>query len=320
MNYPPMTVFSDKKGVLDKVNLKQVQALLSILREATLKRTGFVESRYKERAPNFSETVQFLSDIGWICQDQDQLNLTSMEFAREFTIPGDIADKLLETMTTTETVYGDLLARYLSRFTIVGNEAESRPATIRRFQESAIRNFLMDLGAVFYDGQHERFVLNQNYGHLYVWAKNVTGPKTKESLETTARRREQFGKSAEDAVFDYEKTRVGEQLANKVEHISRTLPFACYDIKSFTVDPSATVDRFIEVKAVSRHSYEFFWTQSELDAARLLRDKYYLYLLPSDGDSFDFSGLLVLENAYETVYENKNAWTIDENVVLCRKK
>ena len=144
--------------------------------------------------------------------------------------------------------------------------------------------------------------------------------KTKASLETTARRREQFGRSAEDAVFEYEKIRVGEQLANKVQHISKTLPFASYDIKSFTVDASSTVDRFIEVKAVSRQSYQFFWTQIELEAAKLLRDKYYLYLLPSDGKSFDFSELLMLENAYETVYENKDAWATEENVVLCQKK
>src|SRR6476620_7162995 len=105
-----MTVFSDKKRVLEKVNLKQVQALLVILSEATLKRTALIESRYKERAPNFSETVQFLNDIGWISQDQDELTLsdTSMQFAREFTISGHIADELLEMMTTTETEYGNL--------------------------------------------------------------------------------------------------------------------------------------------------------------------------------------------------------------------
>jgi hypothetical protein len=316
-----MTVFSDK-SVMAKVNLKQVRALLSILSEATLKRTAFIESRYKERAANFSETIQFLSDIGWICQDQDELTLseTSMQFAREFSIPGDIADRLLETLTTTETKYAHLLSRYLSRFNIVGNEAESRPTTIKRLQERGIRNFLMDLGAVSYDDQQERFVLDQNYGHLYVWAKNVTGPKTKASLETTARRRDQLGRSAEDAVFEYEKVRVGEQFANKVQHVSKTLPFASYDIKSFTVDAGATVDRFIEVKAVSRQSYEFFWTQIELEAARLLRDRYYLYLLPSDGQSFDFSDLLILENAYETVHENRDAWAIEENVVVCQKK
>lgn len=317
-----MTVFSDKTRVLERVNLKQVQALLSILSQATVYRIALIESRYKERVPNFSETVQFLSDIGWACQNQDELTLseTSMQFAREFTIPRDIAEKLLETMTTIESEYGDLLSRYLSRFNIVGNEVENRPGTIRRLQESATRNFLMELGVVSYDGQHDRFVLDQNYGHLYVWAKNVTGPKTKKTLETRAQRREQFGRSAEDAIFEYEKIRVGEQLANKVKHISKTLPFASYDIKSFTVDAGATADRFIEVKAVSRHSYEFFWTQIELEAARLLRDKYYLYLLPSDGQSFDFSELLIFENAYETVYENKDAWAIEENVVVCQKK
>jgi uncharacterized protein DUF3883 len=317
-----MTVFSGKKRVLEKVNLKQVQGLLSILSEATLRRTPFIESRYKERAPNFTETVQFLADIGWICRDQDELSLSerSMQFARELITPAEIADELLEAMTTTDSEYGDLLSRYLARFSIVGNEAESRPTTISRLQESAIRNFLMDLGVVSYDDQQDRFVLNQNYNHLYVWAKNLTGSRTKASLETTTRHREEFGRSAEDAVFEYEKIRVGEQLANKVQHISKTLPFASYDIKSFTVDAGSTVDRFIEVKAVSRQSYEFFWTRIELEAARLLRDKYYLYLLPSHGQTFDFSELLILKNAYETVYENKDAWAIEENVVVCQKK
>ena len=317
-----MTVFSDKKRILEKVNLKQVEALLSVLADSTLRRTSFIESRYKERATNFNETVQFLSDIGWIFQEQDELTFseTTMQFAREFRVLKNVAHKLLDTITTTDTEYGVLFSRYLSRFSVVGNQAESRPATIRRLQESAIRNLLMELGAVSYDSRQDRFVLDQNYAHLYVWAKNVSGPGTTATVEKRARHREQFGRSAEDAVFEYEKTRVGEELASKVEHISRELRFASYDIKSVSLNSDATVDRFIEVKAVSRHSYEFFWTQIELEAARLLRDKYYLYLLPSDGESFDFSAMLVLENAYETVYENKDAWAIEENVVLCQKQ
>src|SRR5207247_593211 len=146
----------------------------------------------------------------WISQDQDELTLseTSMHSAREFTIPRDIAHKLLDTITTTATEYGVLFSRYLSRFTVIGNEAESRPATTRRLQESGIRNFLMELGAVSYDSQQDRFVLDPNYAHLYVWAKNVTGTKTKAAFEKRVRHREEFGRFAEQAVFEYEKIRV----------------------------------------------------------------------------------------------------------------
>lgn len=317
-----MSVSSDKRKVLERVTLKRVQVLLLTLNEATLQRIQFVEARYKERAHNFSDTLDFLIALGWVQRDDNEVRLTgtSTRFAQSFSHERDVAERILETITTTTNDYAALFAGYLVRFTVTGSKAECRPTTLARVEESAVRNFLMDMGAVVYDKERDRFVLNQKHIHLYVWAKNVSGPRTTGVLEKVSRQRRALGTSAEDVVFEYEKVRVGKQFADKVEHVSKKYPFASYDVKSVTVTPGATVDRYIEVKAVSRDSYEFFWTKAELEAAKLLRAQYYLYLLPAVVDGFDFSGLLVFENAYETVYKNVDDWAIEENVIVCRRR
>ena len=39
---------------------------------------------------------------------------------------------------------------------------------------------------------------------------------------------------------------------------------------------------YIEVKAVSPNTFTFYWSQREVDVAKVLGQHYYLYLLPVD--------------------------------------
>src|SRR5947209_9489941 len=125
-----MNVSSDKNKVLEKLTLKQMQALLSIIDEATLKRIDFIEKRYKDRSHNFSETLDFLTNIGWVCADGDELSLTksASEFTQAFSDATDLANRILGAITITPNEYTGLFAGYLSGFTVVANEVESRPS------------------------------------------------------------------------------------------------------------------------------------------------------------------------------------------------
>jgi len=72
---------------------------------------------------------------------------------------------------------------------------------------------------------------------------------------------------------------------------------------------------------VSADSYRFFWTASEIEAARLLGQSYFLYLLPSlGGQMFDLSKMMIIQNPYSTVYQSPNEWFVEEKVVLCSRK
>ncbi len=116
------------------------------------------------------------------------------------------------------------------------------------------------------------------------------------------------------------KNRVGERWVYKVEHVAAGTPFACYDIKSVTVSGSDTVPRYIEVKAVPPYSYQFYWTRSEVETAQLLREKYFLYLLPvTISGGFDLKKILVVNDPYTSVYQNSETWQIEENVIVCKR-
>ncbi len=315
-----MSVSSDKcLRILERLNVKQIQTLLTTLHGATLHGRQFIKARFEEQGRHFSETLEFITDLGWVRTASDELILSDECRGFGTYSAGHVAEKIIHAMMTAN-AYASVLAEYLVQFNVVGNEVARRPSHQARLQESAIRNFLIDMTIVLYDSEHDRFVLKHDYVHLYFWAKNVRGPKTRRAFEAMSRQREELGSSAEYAVFEYERVRVGEELAAHVEHVSATHPFACYDVKSVTTTDDSNVPRYIEVKAVSPESYEFFWSAPELEAAKILSSRYFLYLLPVVSGNFDFSTLLILANPYETVYKNIENWLVEDNVILCRRK
>ena len=314
---------SDKRlKVLERITIRQIKRLLETLHSTTLHRTQFIQAFYNEHSQFFLETLDFLKDMGWVREEADQLIMSSecQIIGSSLTDEDYVAEKIIQAMTSTSNIYGATLAGYLAQFKVIGDEVIHRPSAQRRLYESAIRNFLIDARTIFYRKGDDAFVVNQSYIHLYFWAKNVKGPKSKEPLKARFGLRERLGASAEYAVFQHEKFRVGEGWAAQVEYVASTYPLACYDVKSVTLVSNSTIPRYIEVKAVSAESYEFYWSSSELEAARLLKEQYFLYLLPVVGDTFDFSKLLILENPYTTVYKNSESWLIEENVILCRRK
>ena len=106
-----------------------------------------------------------------------------------------------------------------------------------------------------------------------------------------------------------------------VQHVSAKNPFACYDIKSVTLLDGKAIPRYIEVKAAPTYSYQFFWTASEMEAGRLLRAKYFLYLLPvARGGAFNLERMLILQDPIASVYQNRQEWLVEENVIVCRKR
>lgn len=308
------------RSILERVNTKQVSQLLRVLGQLQLNKQEFVASRYGERASNFLETLTFLVNLRLLTIQDDQILLNNDSKVLVGTTEEALAAELLLAMRSSK-VYMIALAKYLSSFKISENQIESRPVPDVRLSESAIRNLLIDLRAVHYDNYEDRFLLTQLGIHHYFWAQNLLGLKSKKSLLRKSDQQEVLGAAAEKIVVNFERERVGEQLAPRVRHVSATSPFACYDIESITACQSMNTftTRYIEVKAVSFDSYAFFWTPSEVEAARLLGEAYYLYLLPVIEGSFKLDKMLIIEGAYGAVYQAKDSWDIEENVILCRR-
>ncbi len=316
-----MSASSDKRlELFAKLETKQIQCLLNILSQTTMHGKEYVETAYSERARNFVETLQFLKHMNWVKERHGELALSNAEFTAYAADDGEIRKRLTEALIADVSPYRANLADYLLRFSLRGSNLAYRPSLSERLQQSPLRNFLMDIRVVTYRAADDTYLLEEGAADLYVWAINFGRSTSKEILQSDAKRKEQLGFAAEIAILGYERNRVGALWAHKVEHVSTDSPFACYDIKSVTVQNGDAVPRYIEVKAVPSDSFEFYWTRSELEVAQLLKSRYFLYLLPvTAGGSFDLRRILIVNDPYSSVYQNSEAWKIEENVIVCRR-
>lgn len=87
------------------------------------------------------------------------------------------------------------------------------------------------------------------------------------------------GERAERFVLSYEVKRLaGHPNLNKIKQISVIDVTAGYDILSYNNVNSEKLDRFIEVKSYIGNPH-FYWSQNEIEKARLYEDKYCIYLI-----------------------------------------
>lgn len=320
-----MTVYSksDSEAVLARLHPPQIRVLIDMLRQSTHRKQTFVESIYNERAQHFQETLRFLIEIGWVHEDRNILGLTPA--AARF--PVDDSDQMRAGKAVAEAIadfpnpYRTILSKYLIQFQHSGGRVFCQPSPQSRLDQSAIRNFLMELGLVSHETDSDSYFLRDYCIHLFLWAKNIHGARSKAELLSRAALKDQLGTAAELIVLEFEKKRVGADLCDQVEHVSIKNPGASFDIKSLGMEGSNLIPRFIEVKAVAADSYQFYWSARELEAASLLREKYFLYLLPAlGGDIFDLPKMAIISDPYATVYQNPAAWLKEENVIVCRRR
>lgn len=288
-----------------------------------MRRRPFIEAAYGEQARDFQHTLQFLQDIQWVREQQGDLCLTSdgESAAREVQNEVAIRRQLTGAMIGEESPYQELLANYFTQFEMADSVLVHQPPFSNRLQESRLRNLLMDLGLVTYRAADDLYLLEEEGVELYVWATNQKRPTSRKRFKADSEQREELGFRAELVVLEYEKTRVGAEWACRVEHISAIRPFACYDIKSVSLGEGKATTRYIEVKSEPADLHQFYWSASEVEAARLLGTKYFLYLLPVvPTGGFDLKRMLVVQDPFVSVYQNSQGWLIEENVIVCRRR
>lgn len=313
---------SKTEEVLGKLRSNQIEVLVDLLRKSSLTEASFIEGRFKERAQHFSQTLRFLKAIGWVQEKDHVLKLT--DHAQKFRIQDakmfHAHESVVEAISESSGPYKEMLAGYLLQFESSDGIIKSKPSPQNSLKYSSMRNLLMEVGMVSHRSADNTYVLNPLFAGLFLWARNISGTKSKATLMARAKSKDAIGSAAEVVIFDYEKKRVGSELADRVEHTSAKNPGSCFDIKSFSTDASPPTSRFIEVKAVPADSHQFYWSARELEAAELLRKNYYLYLLPAlGGRKFDLTKLQIIQDPYLTVYQNPKSWLKEENVILFRR-
>lgn len=303
----------------DGLRHHQVAVLLQVLAESELAAEKHLERRFLERAPRFKETLAFLTGIGAIQNVDGMLSTTSAFETVQLQDPIETQGAVLSLLLHQDSAYRREMLDYIQRFGVVDGTAVYAPSVEARSAESAVRNYLMDLGIVSFDGAKEHYVLRREHSCLYALARRSHRMVSPAQLSDQIRAREDIGLRAEKQVLCHERQRVGERFKDQVDHVAVRDVTAGYDILSVTVcEDGDVVPRYIEVKAVPPEDYRFYWSANEMDMAQMFGAWYYLYLVPvSTGGGFNIGSLRMLSDPHKAVLGPGSEWIVEKDIVRC---
>jgi len=128
---------------------------------------------------------------------------------------------------------------------------------------------------------------------------------TIEELKKVMDIKSEAGKHAELFVLQYEQNRLKEHpTLEKVIRVSDEFVNAGYDIESFTDCDSIVIDKFIEVKSY-KEDISFYWSRNEVEKAKELRDKYFLYLVDRSKINEKDYEPKKFQNPYKKIFESE---------------
>ena len=226
---------------------------------------------------SIADLVEYCLALGWVKRESDIISL-SPELTPFTTDMPALNDKLIS--TTLEKLFaGEILSSAMFSYDAIRScytfKNELLPLSL-----SAIRNVLISQGFMlpFREGPNVRFFVASTYeAFIASYCKSQRRQFSLKMLKKQLEDNDIAGERAEQFVLSFEKRRIGLPLSPGIKQISVIDATAGYDIASFNSCQSHVLDRFIEVKAISKSG--FFWSKNEYNIAKLLGEQYYLYLV-----------------------------------------
>ncbi len=296
-----------------------VCALLDILVSVRLSHLPHIKRRFDENSRGFDEVVSFLSALNILVVDGSSIRL-NVDLPRKD--KNFLRAEIMRRILGKRNRYRNEIFRFINQFSLDQRKITYMPPDQRRSTDSDVRNFLIDIGAVRYVQDAEKYALLPEYISLFVSARNNANFTPPALLENQVEARNEIGRMAEEIVVEHERVRVGPAYANKVDHVSKRNCAAGYDILSCSIEKdSKIIPRFIEVKAVSSRTFQFFWSKNEVAIARTFQDSYFLYLLPvSQNRQFEIEKLMMISNPCDNVLQGSSSWVIESDALICYLK
>lgn len=286
-----------------KLSAAKILHLLDFVREHPGIRPDHLRENYLRSELNFPETYEFLLSISAITISGDRVFTKyagkSVKSAKLY---------ILELLLRKSHLGKRSISAYLKKFFVNKDIYVCKSKSKLNSPEAGIRDLLMDLGFIERDYARREYFVVPAYASLMALAINRTSLI---HFETTLKNRDKLGAAAERCILEHERNalRTRPDLVKKIEHVSKIDVGAGYDILSFTLGDGGYEARFIEVKAVSRKDFAFYWTANEIETAKIHGSAYYLYLLPvSEKNKFDLKNLRIIRDPFEQLYSSrKNA-------------
>jgi hypothetical protein len=298
---------------------QQVIDLWSLLSETDIKTISYIEKKYKKSSSQFVKTLAFLTTLRILKYSSNKISV-SKKVSNKKNL--DFKFLMLNKLASSKNHYSKEIANYLNKYNLINGQLKYRPIEKDRSKESAVRNFLMEVGIVNYLQYDDNYVILPDYLFLYVKIRNNFQFCSPLRFKNIQKKRDEIGVMAERAALEYEIRRVGAQLSCFVEHLSLRNVSAGYDIISVEAgDGMDKTPRYIEVKAVSQKLFQFRWSHNEVAIAHLLGSLYFLYLVPiGQSGTINKSGIITISNPISEVFSNKNKWLVESDVFFCRPK
>lgn len=310
----------------ENLKYKQIKTLLEVVNHTKEKNLEVIRKQHKSVSENFTGAMRFLQELKIL---KEKNGIVSVKKAFQVTLNGRLSDGklkglLLNELLTTKSVLFQAIQTYLDKFKIVQNTFEYNPNTASRIKESGVRNLLMELDLIVYINSVRTYKINKRHFdsfEIYLNHKKLSP----EELTLILKRKNDLGRAAELEVLRYEKKRLAKYpgLAAKIEHIAKKNVLAGFDILSWEAesDNNHEVPRYIEVKAISREDYNFYWSHNEIEKAQKMTTRYYLYLLPViDNKQFDVGALEIISDPITKVFNNSKRWNQQIETYLFSQK
>ncbi|MAI29660.1 MAG: hypothetical protein CMP38_05590 [Rickettsiales bacterium] len=292
--------------VFENISYQNLSKLFSLTKEG-YKNTSDIKLNYSRDHNFVQENLNFLIEIEIFKLANDQIYLE--EDSTQF-------KSLLIKKIFQKNAYFLLLKEYLNNFELDNNNQYSFEPTLNyNFTTSDLRNFLISCNLIK-NKDSKYFLLDENI--LEKFKRKKISPA---ELKKIMQEKEKIGLAAEEFIFKKEKEKVSK--INKklnVEHTALTDVAAGYDILSYNNNEEKI---FIEVKAVSSSNFKFYLTSNEFNTSNILKNNYFLYLLPRDlsnPEQFDYDNLLIINNINENIFKNHTEWKIENENYLIFKK
>lgn len=309
----------------ENISLKQILVFSEIINSSSLLKTEFIKKKYLRSATDFDEISSFLKELGLVKIRKTQIvlnpkykvflkKLKNLQLKQQMVQQFFISNLILKTNS-----FSGYLNEFFSHFHWKDGRYKFKPSTSQRLRYSGLRNFLMELEFLYLDSKNKEYIISDIYPIAYTELRD-TNKLSMDEFKQVMQRKAQIGYDAEVQIIEYEKERLSNFpfLVEKIDHTSIKDVMAGYDIESFEAKLGKNekpIPRFIEVKAVARCNYKFYWTKNEIEKAEFYNRNYYLYLLPVVGEKkFDIRTLRIIKDPYSKVYKNKNEWIRTEEL------
>ncbi len=300
---------------LHRISIKEIQSLVRLLNNVSLKEESFVRKRFSNFGTNFEETITFLERLNLLRRAEGEIKMDSKLAACQMDEEG-VFELLLVRHLLKSDDYIRHLRRFFSCFKEVSKIIQIQFDSEIRRQFSGLRNVLLDLGVLTAAINESCYSVAPAFVPLFVDALSRSS-LTPSELQRILRLREEFGSKAEAHILQLEKERLKKwpDLVKRIKQASTKDVYAGYDILSFSPDGDVVEERFIEVKAVSVFDFKFYWSRNEMEAAQTLRQKYFLYLLPASAKGFLSDQLQIIQDPFEHLLGPKSPWMRQEEVI-----